>query len=396
MAAEIKNLQLPYDIQVDQNSFTSYLNFDRVVFSISDAFLTDPGSWANLPEVVCIQRLLTLSRAIAEIKVVWESRVATEVFRAPNLFPFLATLLCLDDVSHMANRTNTVLETAAARKKIYSYQFSAEWFTDVQILLCADNRGQGRPSSLYSGETGELIDRDSFENLVDLLLSTHKGYGAANSQALFFIKAIGTIVAELFENTELHGRLGLDGRQLTKSAIRGLFFKRVKITKAGEWKKFSPESGDSVTSRRDDSTELDALEISIFDSGIGYYSAYTRVGLSEEVDLKTEWAVVHQCLQRHYDNSMDDARPSHRAMGLYEVLRALTLVRGMVEVRSGRVYGFRTFVPGELKFQLEPPDSTTRPNMPKPFLLDSVHKFVRKPTAHETLVGTSIRVLIPL
>jgi hypothetical protein len=397
MATRTATLQLPLDLQVDQDAFAAYLKFENIVFLLSDSYLTTPVNWENLPEVVCIQRLLTMSQSIPNIQVVWESGIALEAFRAPSIFPFLATLLCLEDITHKSFTNNTELDTSSARRKIYGYQFSADLFSDVQILLCADNRGQGRPSSLYSSESGDLITRDSFETLVDLLLSSHRGYGAADSQALFYIKAIGTIVAELFENTELHGRLGLDGRQIKKNGIRGLFFKRVKITKAGEWKKFNQvELLSANSNRRDEATELDALEVSIFDAGVGYYSAYTKINLVDDTDIKSEWAVVHQCLQRHYDDRMDDTRPSHRAMGLYEVLRALTMVKGLIEVRSGRVYGFRTFVPGELRFQLEPADSPTRPNMPKPFLLDSVHKFVRKPTAHESLIGTSIRVLIPL
>jgi hypothetical protein len=83
-------------------------------------------------------------------------------------------------------------------------------------------------------------------------------------------------------------------------------------------------------------------------------------------------------------------------MGLYEVLRALQYLKGKFEVRSGRVYGFRTFLEGETQFQIEAASSPTRPGMPKPVLLDQQKQFVRVPSPNGMVVGAAIRVLIPL
>jgi hypothetical protein len=83
-------------------------------------------------------------------------------------------------------------------------------------------------------------------------------------------------------------------------------------------------------------------------------------------------------------------------MGLYEVLRALQLLRGAIEVRTGRIFGYRTFMEGDLKFKMEPATSLTRPGMPKPQLLDVERRIVTVPTRHELLVGSSIRVIVPL
>jgi hypothetical protein len=86
----------------------------------------------------------------------------------------------------------------------------------------------------------------------------------------------------------------------------------------------------SVTTR-----DVPCFEASIFDSGIGYFASYTRDPLQPQTDLKLEWQVLHNCLERHYFPQLADGRPGHRGMGLYEVLRALQVLKGRIEFRTG-------------------------------------------------------------
>jgi hypothetical protein len=388
-------LSLPVDLQGDQTSFLAYLAADDINIDVGDGYLARGGNWTGVPEVICIQRLITLVAGRSNVHVYWEKNAAQAVFGSPCIFPLLTVLLCLDNVVHLPAEEQFVLDVAAARKAIYEYRLKADLFSDIQILLCADNRGRGRPRSLYS--SAGLIPRDEFETIIDVLLSTHTGYGIGDSKAIFFIKAVGTIVAELFENTELHGRVGLDGKLIKENGVRGLIFKRVKIHKNGDWRKLNDNDDVAIAKpSRERKISMDALEISVFDAGVGFYSSYTRQPLDEEVLVNDEWDVVHKCLERHYDNRARDSGLSHRAMGLYEVLRALQLVTGVLEVRSGRTYGYRSFVQGEMRFQIEPLSSLSRPNMPKPVLLDHDRQFVTAPSTQERLIGASIRVLIPL
>jgi hypothetical protein len=397
MNINIAPLRLPRDLQSTHEEFERHLQAQRVMLHVPDSYLSDSATWSGLPEVVCIQRLIALASNSSELTVSWGQNVGREVLRAPSIFPLLAVLVCLEDVAH-TGADGTAFDVAPARKEIYESRLQADLFSDIQILLCADNRGHGRPRSLYSSRSGGIIERDEFESIIDLLLSTHKGYGINDSKAIFFIKSVATIVAELFENTEIHGRLGADGKPIPKNGLRGLIFKRVKVLRSGAWRKLSAqlEPSPGPGGAREPHKEIDALEISVFDAGIGFYSAYTHNELVAAVTVSEEWDVVHKCMERHYDKTMADGRPSHRAMGLYEVLRALQQVSGLLEIRSGRIYGFRTFVPGELKFQLEGSESQARPNMPKPVLLDRNRQFVTVPTMHEKLAGSSVRVVIPL
>lgn len=391
----MNRLRLPLDLQANHYDIKNYIVGGAVTIEVPDEYLLNNASSWELSEVICIQRLIALANFAMEVNVIWDEEPIRQVLRSPSIFPLLAVLLCIDSATHFSGG-GVKLEVAKSRKEIYEYLLQADLFSDVQILLCADNRGHGRPKALYQSKTGSLISREDFESVVDTLLSTHTGYGIGSSKAIFFIQAIATIVAELFENTEIHGRLGLDKKPIAKNGLRGIVFKRIKILH--QENVLPDQSQQEVTQvhRKKEVREADALEISVFDSGVGFYSSYTRKELTATVSVSEEWDVVHKCLERHYDDGDPNFRPSHRAMGLYEVLRALKMVNGILEVRSGRTYGYRTFVPGEMQFQLESSASSRRPNMPKPVLLDHTRKYVTVPTAHEYVVGSSIRVIIPL
>lgn len=394
------HIKLPLGLFGDVKSFDAYARASALTIEVSSTYLEEPAESELLSEVIAIQRLISLARRAIPMRARWHHRAAERVFGSPSLFPLLAVLLCLDDVAHeiiYEDNSVTAVDVQSSRQLIYKHRLQADLFSDTQILVCADSRGYGRPKSLYSDKSSGLIGRSDFESLVDRLLIGQSAVNVSTSQAVFFSQSIATIVAELFENTDVHGRLGLNGIPFKANGIRGLVFKRVKISQ--NEKRRSPKvvspSG-RAPSEPENKKEIDALEISVFDAGVGFYSSYTKEDLTQDIALTDEWRVMHQCLERHYDQSMADTRPSHRAMGLYEVLRALKSVHGALEVRSGRTYGFRTFVAGEFKMQLESGESALRPGMPKPVLLDVTRKFVTAPSPHELLVGASVRVVIPL
>lgn len=392
---------LPNDLLVDAKSFDAYAHATSITIEVLPSYLEIPPDSKLIPEVIAIQRLISLAHFAIPMRVLWSSKVAGLVFDAPNLFPLLAVLLCLDNVSHELMHEDgsfTPAEVKLSRQLIYKYRLRADLFSDTQILICADSRGQGRPKTLYSENSNELIARTDFESLVDRLLISQAALNTSASQAVKFSQAIATIVAELFENTDIHGKIGLNGAPFKLNGIRGLVFKRVKIEQ--KIKRQNPEAIAFSAQARPEKevvNDVDALEISVFDSGVGFYSSYTKQELTSDTPLDDEWNVMHKCLERHYEDVLiADTRPSHRAMGLYEVLRALHFVSGLLEVRSGRAYGFRTFLKGDWAFQRESQNSLLRPGMPKPVLLDVTNKFVTVPSSHERLVGSSIRVLIPL
>lgn len=359
----------------------------RIGISGRDINLVDNGA---LSEVVAIQRLITLSHIYSQMVFEWDTVAAETFFSSPAIFPVLSISLCLENSSHkVVNRKTKALDdgnalASAARKSLLAYRLKIDSFMDCQILLCADSLGRGAHPDLYT-KNGILNDTDGMEALVEDLLVHHLATGTEQSSTYKLREALGVIVSELFENTELHGKRSIGGGLLAKNSLRGMIIKRVEK---------KAKSRSPVGRLRE--IPLQYLEISIFDSGIGFYSSFTRNRLDSSVSLDDEWDVMHHCLQRHHNKKIPDSRLEHRGMGLYEVLRALMSAKGLIEIRSGRTYAYRTFLEGDMRIQLESRDSDARPGMPKPVLLDADRKFVTIPTEHEQLVGSAVRVLFPL
>lgn len=341
-------------------------------------------------EVFAIQRVLTLARLGVPLRVIWSATIAKNVKSSAPIFPLLAVLLMLQGTQHVlqgANVSESEAFVAAGRKGISLYRLVSDLFSSSQVLLCADSRGQGRPINLYDSSTRQLRRREDFETLVIDVLSKQLDASVKRPNVFRNAGALGVIVAELFENTDLHARFNVTGSPLSPNAMRGIAFKRVKIALGG--------TKGSVKNARPET--VDCLEVSVFDTGVGYFSAYTKQELDQTVNLDFEWKVLHNCLERHYFSDVEDNRPSHRAMGLAEVLRALQALKGRIDVRTGRLFAYRTFMEGDLQAQMEELSSPLAQfAFPKPKMLDVEKKYLAIPSVHEKVVGSAVRVLVPL
>lgn len=340
-------------------------------------------------EVLAIQRLLTLPRLSIGLRVVWEDDIAKRVVASPSIYPMLAVLFLIQDVQHEVvdmRGQKSPLDASKVRNSLARYQLKADLFADTQILVCADSRGHGRPPDLYDPKTGTLRSRDDFETMVVDILAKQIANNVGRANSFAFSMALGVIVAELFENTDMHGKLELTGVPVKPDGIRGLVIKRIKV--------LIPQK--KVGKGKPPTIDAPCLEFSVFDSGVGYYPSYTKRALTKETDLREEWKVLHNCLERHYYPDLADSRLGHRAMGLYEVLRALDTLNGKIEIRTGRLFAYRSFLKGDLPTQMEAADSTDRPGRPKPKLVDVGKQYLAIPSANEILIGSSVRVIVPL
>lgn len=340
-------------------------------------------------EVVGIQRLLTLARLGVKFCVNWGEGVANNVTSGASIFPMLAVLLLLRNASHivfLANGKQKEMPLVRIRRTILKHRLALDLFSDTDILICDDGAGEALPADLYDLETLKLHPREDFETLVVEALTNQLGANSSGTDIYRSASALGRIVAELFENTDMHGKLDLEGRPLGMNSLRGLIFKRVKVTIP----EFRPRSGASNT------RVVDCFEASIFDSGIGYFTSYTRQHVIEKTSLIEEWKVLHNCLERHYYPDLQDHRAGHRALGLYEVLRAIQALKGRIEIRTGRLFAYRTFLEGELQTQMQPRAEFSRLAWPVPKLLDVGKKYVANPSENEHLIGASVRIIVPL
>ena len=341
-------------------------------------------------EVFAIQRLLSLARNKTPINVLWPPELLGRMPTVASLHPLLAVAISLQGATHEslgigADIVDDLL--ARTRREIFTYRLRGDFFTDSQILLCVDARGRGRPLDLYDRLSNGLRSREDIETTVLGVLSPHLSNAETASQKFALAGALAVIVAELFENTHLHGRLDSAKTLVGPDAMRGLLFRRISV--------FLPEhqkSGRLVAAR-----EVPGLEVSIFDSGLGYYASYTRQPWDSATDLAEEWKVMHKCFARHFDPEQVDHRQRQRGMGLYEVLRALQELKGSIEVRTGRLFAYRSFFEGELLPQMRPPSGPwVRINLPKPVLLDVQNRLTPRPTVNDLVVGAAVRIVVPL
>lgn len=383
-----------------------------VLVEVPDSYLRDERFELAGIEGLAIQRLITLAHDAASLKVLWHAASARRLLESPSLNPLAAVALCLVNAEHSLAADSDLPQDSfeRARKKLLGHHLTADMFSERQVLICLDYERPSLPSDLYEASTNRLRPEADFESLVDdLVYSQHgAGFNAKNLSKLRM--ALAVILRELLENTDDHARSDIEGRVLKPNSIRGLVVKRIL-----ENRRLAARAANNLP-------PVPCLEFTIFDSGIGYYNSYRRqllrgqargepvvVGdkqvdtirrfeLGPDVPVETEYAIVLKCLERHSENarSIPDSRPGHRGMGLYEVLRALKMMQGMLEIRTGRIHGYRSFLEGELKIQLEPETSHTRPGMPKASLLDVDRKVTSYPSPRDIVRGTVVRIVVPL
>ncbi|MBA3772808.1 MAG: hypothetical protein H0X13_10080 [Ramlibacter sp.] len=374
----------------DAYSITELASSGSVVeVEVPNEYETDLQAAVLRTEIYAIQKLLTLARSRVPLHVSWQTQIAEKVVSAPSLYPTLAVLLSLQQAQHdIEGKSAADLRKMVdlAREKLFTYRISADLFSDCQVVICADSRGQSFPLDLYADESGKLRPKIDFETLILELTAKHVGGSVQDSTIFRNARALAVVVAELFENTDMHARLGLDGKPLRPDAMRGLLLKRIKIARPPPPR--APRGTAPIL--------VDCIEIGIFDSGVGYYPTYSKCDLTDEVDLKHEWEVLHNCLERHYYPGLEDNRAGHRAMGLAEVIRAVQALKGRIEFRTGRLFAYRTFLDGELQTQMEKPAPMAHMAWPKPRLLDVGKTFLAVPSWNEPIVGVAVRVVVPL
>jgi hypothetical protein len=384
----IKSLNLPLGIsEADAPLAELKQSMQGVCLVVPDNYEELVLSPALNGEVFAIQRLLAISRLGIPIFVNWELAISARLEKITKLQPLLAILVTLQGVVHKltgvdAKQSDQAL--SSARQAVIKHKLIQDMFNPSQLLLCADSRGYGRPEQLYLPSTGALRPRSHFETLVQDVLSSELNATGEVAKQFQWAGSLGAILAELFENTDIHATTDLTGSPLSFNAMRGLIFKRIKLA-------VQQRDGD----RKVTEGIKDCLEISVFDSGVGYFRSFTRSAQTHEIEY--EWRVLHKCLERHFDDTIPDSRREHRALGLAEVLRKLQTLAGRIEIRTGRTFGYRTFIDGEFQTRMQQSDSEwSRFKWPKPTLLDLTKKLVAIPTAHEDTLGSAIRVIVPL
>jgi hypothetical protein len=380
MTEKISVLRVPEDFLVDQNygdeKFSARIDFKiewPVGFDIAN----------NLNNALVIQRFLSAFSVMQSSRLIWSDEAISLIKTNASASMLLCCIICLDEVTHLSANLSEMRPAAinALREKVDQSRIEPDWFSGSSGIVCADFIDKGWHYNLYS-EQGKLRSRGDIEDLLNpIILARVEGLKDAESIKLWKDSLV-SVVYELFENTHVHARFDFDGNTIKKNVIRTLIIRGTKEFTGGNSKKITPRA------------YRDCLEISVLDSGIGFFGSSFKKPISHDVDLNKEWLNVRKCLEKRVDEELP--RPSHRGIGLYEVLRALHFLKGAIQIRSGNTFGYRSFFPGDVQQQMESKESKQRPGMPKSRLLDFVDPYRPTPTRNTLVTGVVARTIVPL
>jgi hypothetical protein len=265
----------------------------RLKLTVSGTPATWSAELAGAPEVVGIQRLISLARAGASFDVQWDEKAWEAVKRSAAIFPMFAIVMLLSKSRHAIRRQDGSVDVVGVDDSVrglLKHRLARDLFADREMVVCVDRLGGPLPWDLYQPANQRLRPRGDFETLVVDAITAQVGEAASRQIIYKNAAALGVVVAELVENTDIHGRLDLEGRTLGADSYRGVIFKRIKL----ELPIFRAAKGTP------DSHLVDCFEVSVFDSGIGYFKSFTRGASVSDTDLEHEWKVLHNCLERHY------------------------------------------------------------------------------------------------
>jgi hypothetical protein len=337
----------------------------------------------ELNNALIIQRFLTAFSTAKKAKFIWSEAALNLIKINAGTSVLLCCAICLDEVIHLTVNLTELRPAAlnALREKVEQSRLEPDWFSESSGVVCADYISRGWHSNLYSSQ-GVLRSRGDIEDLLNpIIMARVEGLHDAD-----LIKkwkdSLVSVVYELFENTHVHARFDLDGATIKKNVIRTLIVRGTKEFTGGNSKKIAPRE------------YRDCLEISVLDSGIGFFGSTFKESISNEVDLSVEWLNVRKCMEKHVDE--EPPSNSHRGIGLYEVLRALHFLKGAIQIRSGNTFGYRSFFPGDFQWQMEEKNSGQRPGMPKSRLLDFVDPYRPSPTRNSLVNGIVAKTIVPL
>jgi hypothetical protein len=217
---------------------------------------------------------------------------------APRVAPFIG--LAPDD-----------LALRAARKEDFVADFM------VHLKSCLANAGV---APRESADTGRIL-----ETIYELFANTEE-WATSDLAKTPFTKGVRGILTEVVPITDISLHLASVQSQGTPSIpLR-------------EYMTSLVDEGDSITH---------VLEISVFDSGVGLAQRDLKRPLNDQIPIETEYEAVLNCLRKHGTSSSERTR----GMGLFEVMRLMTRLRGFLQLRTGRLGLFRDFK--EDKFLLD-------------------------------------------
>lgn len=218
------------------------------------------------------------------------------------------------------------------------------------LTLCADHFEKKYPFLFYKKlgpNDFEIRNRSDFRSVAKSILNDVLRKNRIETWHNEFSDSFGSVLFEVFKNTEDHALLDLRGKVLTKS-MRGIYVRFFGIPIASIpniASGFAPlEDYLSSRAKCSNGKQLQMLELSIFDSGIGFAQSWTRRPL-ESLTIEAEIDAVQACFSEQTRKSRKEF-----GQGLPHVLRLLNQRHGFLRLRTGRLSLYQDcFDPRELE-----------------------------------------------
>ncbi len=167
--------------------------------------------------------------------------------------------------------------------------------------------------------------------------------GAAKPLSDEDMSHLGRIFFELFMNSHEHGTKGKTRSDWIKPGQRVIYSNGINLSQAALEKRMQDEKGLShyLQALGNQVGRGRFIEISIVDSGLGYYKRWCAdQSEAEEDNIGHEYSILKRCfVSRQTSSSL-----SNKGHGLPVVMDRLTKLKGFLRVRSGRLSIYRDFL----------------------------------------------------
>lgn len=212
------------------------------------------------------------------------------------------------------------------------------------LLTCFDHlpNQQGQLECFYSN--GTFVSSDgvlsfSLNSVIKHVIGFSKDLAKKNvSEA---IDPLLAIIYELMKNTDDWGRTDVDLKPLSPN-VRGVFLKFRKARLASYKDRFKDHEGlyDYFDAFQPSSAgEIYFLEISVFDSGIGYIEKFLGKKSDPSLDINDEVSVIKSCLIKRNTSATGIERDS-KGLGLDRIMQLLN-GKGFFTIRTAKAFVYR-------------------------------------------------------
>ncbi len=207
------------------------------------------------------------------------------------------------------------------------------------LLAAADGTSKWKLPPLYFAD-GKVKDRTEFASVASQILAvrTRENPDWTRHISRSHVVQFGTILHELFRNTDDWAKQDASGVEYRRS-VRGILSETREFKIDSLPSDRSPLHSYLARSELHRDSKVRFIEISVFDSGPGLAARWLQKRL-EKTDISDEFAACIECLQKHNSSS----EQTHTGVGLHEVFRLLSELRGFLRLRTGRLALFRDFV----------------------------------------------------